>query len=80
MLEYRDNHEKLKSIKIYPAEEITLNTKGHVLAYGIHETIKPGIEYRFNFRRNKKTKCYFLCSTPILQFLMEYREMQLDVI
>ena len=44
MLAYRDNHEKLRSIKIYPAEEITINTKGHVLAYGIYETIKPGMD------------------------------------
>lgn len=43
MLEYKDNHEKFKNIKIYPAEEITINTKGHVLAYGIHDTIKPGM-------------------------------------
>jgi predicted metal-dependent phosphoesterase TrpH len=44
MLEYRDNHEKLRRIKIYPAEEITINTKGHILAYGIYETIKPGMD------------------------------------
>jgi len=43
MIAYRDNHEKLKNIKIYPAEEITINTKGHILAYGIYETIKPGM-------------------------------------
>src|SRR5215203_3962530 len=44
MLEYKQNHEKFKNIKIYPAEEITINTKGHVLAYGIHDTIKPGMD------------------------------------
>jgi predicted metal-dependent phosphoesterase TrpH len=44
MVAYRDNHEKLKSIKIYPAEEITINTKGHILAYGIYETIKSGMD------------------------------------
>lgn len=44
MIAYRDNHEKLKNIKIYPAEEITINTKGHILAYGIYETIKPGMD------------------------------------
>jgi predicted metal-dependent phosphoesterase TrpH len=43
MLEHKENHEKFKNIKIYPAEEITLNTKGHVLAYGIHDTINPGL-------------------------------------
>jgi predicted metal-dependent phosphoesterase TrpH len=44
MLEYKEHHEKFKNIKIYPAEEITINTKGHVLAYGIYETIKPGMD------------------------------------
>ena len=44
MLEYKANHEKFKNINIYPAEEITINTKGHVLAYGIYETIKPGMD------------------------------------
>lgn len=44
MVAYRDSHEKLKSIKIYPAEEITINTKGHILAYGIYETIKSGMD------------------------------------
>ena len=44
MLEYKENHEKFKNIKVYPEEEITINTKGHVLAYGIHDTIKPGMD------------------------------------
>ena len=44
MLEYKENHEKFKNIKVYPAEEITINTKGHVLAYGIYDTIKPGMD------------------------------------
>ena len=44
IVEYKENHEKFKDIKIYPAEEITINTKGHVLAYGIHDTIKPGMD------------------------------------
>lgn len=44
ILEYKENHEKFKNIKIYPAEEITINTKGHVIAYGIHDTVKPGMD------------------------------------
>lgn len=39
--EYQDNHKKFKRIKIYPAEEVTIDTNGHVLAYGIYKTIKP---------------------------------------
>lgn len=41
ILEYRSNHEKFKKISVYPAEEITIDTGGHVLAYGIQKTIKP---------------------------------------
>jgi predicted metal-dependent phosphoesterase TrpH len=41
--EYQDNHSRFKSIKIYPAEEITIDNKGHVLAYGIYKTIKSGM-------------------------------------
>src|SRR5205823_193318 len=37
------NHNKYHSIKIYPAEEVTIENKGHVLAYGITEGIKPGL-------------------------------------
>ena len=40
---YQENHVKFKSIKIYPAEEITIDNKGHVLAYGIHNTIRSGM-------------------------------------
>lgn len=43
LLDYQENHEKYKNIKIYPAEEITTNTGGHVLAYGINEEIKPNM-------------------------------------
>lgn len=43
MLEYKNNHEKYNSIKIYPAEEISTNTGAHVIAYGLSEQIKPGL-------------------------------------
>lgn len=42
MLEYRDDHEKFCGIGVFPAEEITLDTGAHVLAYGIREAIGPG--------------------------------------
>lgn len=41
ILEYRSNHEKFKKISVYPAEEITIDTGGHILAYGIQKTIRP---------------------------------------
>ena len=43
LLQYKNDHEKFKNIDVFPAEEITTNTGAHVLAYGIHEAIEPGI-------------------------------------
>jgi predicted metal-dependent phosphoesterase TrpH len=43
ILEYKKNHAKYRNIRIYPAEEITINNKGHVLAYGIEKEISPGM-------------------------------------
>lgn len=43
ILDYQSHHQKYSAIKIYPAEEITIDNGGHVLAYGISQTIKPGM-------------------------------------
>lgn len=43
ILEYKQNHAKYQNIRIYPAEEITINNKGHVLAYGIQKEIQPSM-------------------------------------
>ena len=43
ILEYQQNHRKYYDIRIYPAEEITVDNGGHVLAYGINKTITPGM-------------------------------------
>lgn len=43
LLEYKNDHSKFKNIDVFPAEEITIDTGAHVLAYGIHDVIKPGI-------------------------------------
>ncbi|HKU50736.1 MAG TPA: PHP-associated domain-containing protein [Nitrososphaera sp.] len=43
ILDYKNHHAKFDSIKIYPAEEITIDNQGHVLAYGLHHRIKPGM-------------------------------------
>ena len=43
LLEYKKNHQKFKNIDVFPAEEITIDSGAHVLAYGIHDAIKPGI-------------------------------------
>lgn len=41
--DYQQNHRKYYNIKIYPAEEITIDNRGHVLAYGIYKMVKPGM-------------------------------------
>lgn len=43
ILKYKNNHQKFKNIQIYPAEEISTDTGAHVLAYGIHTEISPGL-------------------------------------
>jgi hypothetical protein len=43
ILEYQQNHSKYQSIKVYPAEEVTINNKGHIIAYGITKEIRPGL-------------------------------------
>ncbi len=41
--DYQHDHEKFKGITIFPAEEITIDTGAHVLAYGICSEIRPGM-------------------------------------
>ena len=43
ILQYKKDHTKFKNIQIYPAEEISTSTGAHVLAYGIHKKIEPGL-------------------------------------
>ena len=43
MSEYKSNHTKFDSIRIYPAEEITLDNNSHLLAYGIHDKVRSGM-------------------------------------
>ena len=43
LLEYKNDHAKFKNIDVFPAEEITTDVGAHVLAYGIHDAIAPGI-------------------------------------
>ena len=43
LLEYKKDHSKFQNIAVYPAEEITIDTGAHVLAYGIHDEINSGI-------------------------------------
>lgn len=43
MTQYKNDHAKYKHIQIFPAEEITINTGAHVIAYGISNEIKAGL-------------------------------------
>ncbi|HEX2013686.1 MAG TPA: PHP domain-containing protein [Nitrososphaera sp.] len=43
ILEYKNNHSKFDGIRVYSGEEITIDTQGHVLAYGLHNRIRPGM-------------------------------------
>lgn len=43
ILEYKNDHSKFKNIDVFPAEEITVDTGAHVLAYGIHDSIPAGL-------------------------------------
>ncbi len=43
LLQYKKDHPKFQNIVVYPAEEITTDAGAHVLAYGIHDEIRPGI-------------------------------------
>ena len=42
ILEYQKAHDRYSNIQIYPGEEITIDNKGHVLAYGLDKEISPG--------------------------------------
>jgi predicted metal-dependent phosphoesterase TrpH len=60
ILEYKQDHAKYQNIRIYPAEEITINNKGHVLAYGIENEISPGMnldETLDEIRRQNGVSC-----------------------
>jgi predicted metal-dependent phosphoesterase TrpH len=43
VLSYQRDHARFSGLSIYPAEEITVDTGGHVLAYGIYETIRANM-------------------------------------
>jgi len=42
LLDYKENYEKYKKIKVYPGEEITTDKGIHVLAFGLNESIQAG--------------------------------------
>ena len=42
---YVADHKKLEKIQVLPAEEITTLDGSHVIAYGIHSPIRPGLSF-----------------------------------
>jgi hypothetical protein len=54
ILEYQRDHSKYQCVKVYPAEEITIDNKGHVLAYGITKEIRPGLTLEETLDQIKK--------------------------
>jgi predicted metal-dependent phosphoesterase TrpH len=64
ILEYRNDHSKFNSIKIYPAEEITIDSQGHVLAYGLHRRIRPGLTLEETLDEIKKQNAISCAAHP----------------
>lgn len=54
LLEYQKNHPKYNQIKVFPAEEITTDEGAHVIAYGLHEEIQPGLSFEETVDEIKK--------------------------
>jgi hypothetical protein len=54
MLQYKNDHAKYKQIQIFPAEEITTSTGAHVIAYGISEEIRGGLDLEIVLDEIKK--------------------------
>ena len=53
ILEFKNNHAKYNDLRIYPAEEVTIDNQGHVLAYGITEEVEPGMSLEETLDRIK---------------------------
>ena len=68
VLDYQKDHYKLRNIKIYPAEEITIDNQGHVLAYGITEQIKSGMTLEETLDEIKCQNAISCASSPICSY------------
>lgn len=45
MRAFQQDHPKYARIRVFPAEEITTNDGAHVIAYGLHEEIRPRMSF-----------------------------------
>ena len=60
LLRYKENHEKLRRIQVYPGEEITTDNGIHILAYGLNTPIRSGLsleEVLDNIRSQDAISC-----------------------
>lgn len=64
MLEYQSDHRKFSEIKVYPAQEITINSLGHILAYGINTEIKSGMPLEETLDEIKKQDAISCAAHP----------------
>ena len=62
--EYKKNHAKFDSIKVYPAEEVTIDNQGHILAYGLHDRIRPGLTLEETLDEIKKQDAISCAAHP----------------
>ena len=74
ILDYQQNHRKYYNIKIYPAEEITIDNRGHVLAYGINKTVKPGMTLGETLDEIKLQNGVSCASSPLCSFKWDPRK------
>ena len=64
ILEYKKNHQKFDTLKVYPAEEVTTNNEAHVLVYGIDHAIKSGLSLHEILDEAKKQNAVTIAPHP----------------
>ena len=73
ILEYKKNHKKFDSLKVYPGEEVTTDNESHVLVYGIDHSIKPGLSLHEILDEAKKQDAITIAQHPF-SLLVALRE------
>lgn len=73
ILEYKKNHKKFDSLKVYPGEEVTTDNESHVLVYGIDHSIKPGLSLHEILDEAKKQDAITIAPHPF-SLLVALRE------
>ena len=76
ILEYKKNHKKFDSLKVYPGEEVTTDNESHVLVYGIDHSIKSGLPLHEILDEAKKQDAITIAPHPF-SLLVALRELSL---